>query len=313
MLVPVYDIQNCGPRHRFVANGRLVHNSDKINMQNLPSRGPDAKKLKRAIRAPEGHILIDCDSSQIEARVLAWLAGQDDLVQAFANGDDVYVQMAAKIYGVPEEEVTKEQRFVGKTTILGAGYGMGAEKFAAQLKTFGHEMDLDEARRVIDVYRFSNSAISSLWKQAQRALKGMLHEDAYELGEHGVLQVVPETPGIRLPSGLVIPYRGLRQEQGDKGPQLVYDTRNGPSRIYGGMCTENVVQGLARCVVGEQLLEISRKYRVVLTVHDSIVSCVPEDEADEAQSYIEQCMRTPPAWAPDLPVNCESDVGPTYG
>ena len=82
-------------------------------------------------------MIIDCDSSQIEARTLAWLAEQDDLVEAFQNGEDVYKKMAAAIYNKEEDAVSKEERFVGKTTILGAGYGMGAVKFSAQLKTFG--------------------------------------------------------------------------------------------------------------------------------------------------------------------------------
>ena len=105
---------------------------DKINLQNLPSRGAAGKKLKRSIIAPEGHSLIEADSAQIEARVLAWLAEQDDLVDAFAKGEDVYKKMASRIYGVPEEDVDKDQRFVGKTTILGAGYGMGAVRFTEQ-------------------------------------------------------------------------------------------------------------------------------------------------------------------------------------
>ena len=129
---------------------------DKINLQNLPSRGADGKKLKRSIIAPQGCNLIDADSSQIEARVLAWLAEQDDLTEAFKNGDDVYKKMASAIYNVKEEDVTKDQRFVGKTTILGAGYGMGAVKFQNQLKTFGFNMDISEARRVVKVYRDTN-------------------------------------------------------------------------------------------------------------------------------------------------------------
>lgn len=119
MNVPVYDIQNCGPRHRFMANNKLVHNSDKINLQNLPSRGPNGKKLKNTIRAPKGYVIVDGDLSQIEARIVAWLAGQTDLVDAFARGDDVYKFMASKIYGVKPEDVTGEQRFIGKMTILG--------------------------------------------------------------------------------------------------------------------------------------------------------------------------------------------------
>ena len=93
--------------------------------------------------APDGYCLIDCDSSQIEARVLAWLAGQDDLTEAFRVGDDVYKKMAMSIYGVNrEEDVTKDQRFVGKTTILGAGYGMGAVRLKNSCRSFGFDMDL---------------------------------------------------------------------------------------------------------------------------------------------------------------------------
>ena len=125
------------PVRYYAAHTGRWGGDDKINLQNLPSRGPNAKSLKKAILAPEGHTIIEADSAQIEARVLAWLAGQEDLVSAFTNREDVYKKMASTIYGVPVDEVTKDQRFVGKTTILGAGYGMGAVKFQAQLQGFG--------------------------------------------------------------------------------------------------------------------------------------------------------------------------------
>lgn len=92
---------------------------DKINLQNLPSRGANANKLKLSIKAPDGYVLVDADSSQIEARTVAWLAGQDDLVEAFDRGEDVYKIMASAIYNKSVQEVTKEERFVGKTAILG--------------------------------------------------------------------------------------------------------------------------------------------------------------------------------------------------
>ena len=107
---------------------------DKINLQNLPSRGKNAKVLKQCIVAPEGYTLVQADSAQIEARVLAWLAQQNDLVTAFSRGDDVYRQMASVIYRVPVAEVTDAQRFIGKTVILGAGYGMGHLKLRDQLR-----------------------------------------------------------------------------------------------------------------------------------------------------------------------------------
>ena len=133
------------PVRYYAAHTGRWGGDDKINLQNLPSRGVNGKKLKKAIKAPVGHTLIDADSSQIEARVLAWLSEQNDLVDQFANGEDVYVKMASSIYAVPEDQVTKDQRFVGKTTILGAGYGMGYLKFGAQLKTFGYEVPEAEA------------------------------------------------------------------------------------------------------------------------------------------------------------------------
>jgi DNA polymerase I-like protein with 3'-5' exonuclease and polymerase domains len=126
------------PIRYYAAHTGRWGGDDKINLQNLPSRGPNAKALKRSIIAPEGQMIVEADSAQIEARVLAWLAEQEDLVTAFANKEDVYRKMASKIYGVQEEDVTKEQRFVGKTTILGAGYGMGAPKFQLQLKIIRH-------------------------------------------------------------------------------------------------------------------------------------------------------------------------------
>lgn len=286
---------------------------DKINLQNLPSRGANGGKLKKAIKAPKDHVVIDADSAQIEARVLAWLAGQNNLVEAFAKGEDVYKQMASAIYGVPESEVTKDQRFVGKTTILGAGYGMGAVKFQAQLKTFGYDMDLEEARRVIAVYRSANGHINFLWREAQVAIERMAQRERAPLGREGVLTVDPDAPGIILPSGLMIHYDDIRYSQTEKGIEFDYKTRKGRTRIYGGKVVENVCQAIARCIIGEQMLRIGKKYKVVLTVHDAIAVVVHKDEAEEAQRYVEECMRWVPDWAAGLPVNCESGVGESYG
>ena len=240
MLVPVYDIKNCGPRHRFSANGKLVHNSDSINMQNLPRKSP----LKYAVQAPEGHLLIDSDSSQIEARTLAWLAGQQDLVEAFEKGEDVYKIMASKIYNKAEEDVTKDERFVGKTTILGCGYGMGAAKFRKQLKAFGVEVSEDEAQAIIDTYRKSYPAITKLWREAGDALKAITNNQTTPLGRNDVLLVEGEK-GIHLPNGLYLRYPNLRTHSNEGKTEYVYDTKKGkttvPNRIYGGKVVENCI------------------------------------------------------------------------
>ena len=283
---------------------------DKINMQNLPSRG--GKTLKESICAPKGYMLIDCDSSQIEARVLAWLSHQDDLVDAFDRGEDVYKKMASSIYNVSVQDVTKEQRFVGKTAILGAGYGMGALRFKDQLKgQAGVEVELEEARRIINVYRDSNWRIAQFWRECQNMLVSMNNREDVSIGRSKLIN--SKGHAVQLPSGLLMRYDGLDWEQGEKGQEFSYDTRQGRTRIYGGKVTENICQAIARCIIGDQMLWIAKEYRVVMTVHDSIVCLVPEDEIGKAQKYIEGCMRKVPLWCKGMPLDCESGVGKTYG
>jgi DNA polymerase I-like protein with 3'-5' exonuclease and polymerase domains len=287
---------------------------DKINLQNLPSRGNNAGKLKKSICAPDGYMMIDCDSSQIEARTVAWLAGQDDLVEAFDKGEDVYKIMASAIYGKDVEEISKDERFVGKTTILGAGYGMGAQKFQVQLKTFGVEIEADEANRIIQVYRKTYDKIPELWKQAQKCVEGIVDKKVAPFGAVDAVTFDPIEGGFLLPSGLWQRYDGLERVYDTEGKvQYQYKTRKGAVKIYGGKVVENLCQAIARCVIAEQMLLIGKKYRVVLTVHDAVACLAPKEEVLEAQSYVEECMKTRPAWAQTLPLSCESGVGKSYG
>lgn len=302
------------PIRYYAAHTGRFGGDDKINLQNLPSRGANANKLKQSIIAPTGYKIIDADSAQIEARVLAWLAGQADLVQGFANKEDVYKKMASAIYGVAEDQINKDQRFVGKTTILGAGYGMGALKFQAQLKTFGFDIELAEARRIIEIYRRTNDDIVQLWQDAQTSLIRMVNGESMNLGmPSGVLTIKPKMAGIWLPSGLMMRYDGLEFEQGEKGIEFSYATRRGRTRIYGGKIIENVCQAVARCIIAEQMLRIAKRYKVVLTVHDAIACVVRDEEVNDATQFVEECMRWTPDWAQGLPLNCESGSGDNYG
>jgi DNA polymerase len=287
---------------------------DKINLQNLPSRGQNANKLKLSIEAPEGYVIIDSDSSQIEARTVAWLAGQNDLVEAFDKGEDVYKIMASAIYGKDESEITKEERFVGKTTILGAGYGMGGAKFQTQLKTFGVEMQADECARIISVYRSRYSKVPALWRQAQQCVEALITRQGATFGEVDAVVFDANEGGFLLPSGLWQKYEGLTKVFDPEGKaQYQYKTRKGVVKIYGGKVVENICQAVARCVIAEQMLKIAKRYKVVLTVHDAVACIAKEDEAKEAQDYVEQCMRWRPRWCQTLPLNCESGVGRSYG
>lgn len=288
---------------------------DKINLQNLPSRGPDGKKLKNTIMAPDGYMLVEADLSQIEARLVAWLAGQQDLVEAFAKGEDVYKLMASKIYGVPPEQVTAHQRFIGKMTILGAGYGMGAERFREQIKAQANvDVPLSESRMIIQTYRSTNFRVKKLWADANKSLEFLCRGQALPFGREGVINIDPEKSAVILPNGLPMYYTGLHvMEQTDKGAQYGIKTRNGTEKIYGGKSVENVCQALAKLVIAEQMLLISKKYRVVLTVHDSVIACVPEDEVYEAGYYVYECLRHVPDWATGLPLDCEVGYHKYYG
>jgi len=301
------------PLRYYAAHTGRWGGDDKVNLQNLPRKST----LKDAIMAPIGSVIVDSDSSQIEARTLAWLAEQNDLVDAFERGEDVYKIMASSIYVKAQEEISVGERFVGKTTILGCGYGMGSTKFKAQLKTFNVEIEDGEANRIIQVYRETYDWIPTLWNQANKALEAMMNNQSATLGRKGVL-VVEGRDGIRLPNGLYIKYPNLRKITNAEGKsEIVYDTRKGkatiPNRIYGGKVIENVCQALARIIIGEQMLQVAKKYKVVMTVHDAIACVIPEQEAETGKEYVEMCMRMRPKWALELPLNCESGVGKSYG
>ena len=592
------------PLRYYAAHTGRWGGDDKLNLQNLPRKSP----LKVAISAPEGYVLIDSDSSQIEARVLAWLAGQNDLVQAFDRGEDVYKIMAAKIYKKDAADITDDERFVGKTTILGCfgadtlvltdsgwkrivevqgtdmlwdgeewvkhqgvvpqgaketirglgidvtpeheiltehgwkewsevitnpsltqsainkgslpswigrnilnqqddlqggiplsdvhaggkgkltdttskpdellgathalktrltklastiggmnllsltrsiahgfstayrvvshgvitlitkrmpimgggvflytscgekteqnsyatlyrlqdgmtfsvtstvsttvkdtnqtiygsqqdqktqrtnalpelckqklmtydiayagprnrytvatsagplivhncGYGMGYVKFQAQLKTFGVDLDTEFCAVILRTYREEFPWIPQLWMDAENCLEALSRTDLRTNRIGFQPQAVYLLPGIGFdfPSGIPLRYTNLHKEVTTNimsngkirnRDQFVYDTRKGKVGIYGGKVVENICQALARCVIGEQMLRISKRYQPVLTVHDAVACLAPIEEADEAAAYVQECMRWRPKWAETLPLNCEVKVGDSYG
>jgi DNA polymerase len=303
------------PLRYYGAHSGRWSGQDSVNLQNLPSRGANAGKIKKAIMAPEGYVVIDCDSAQIEARVLAWLAGQDDLVQAFKDKQDVYKLMATKIYGCAIGDVDKTQRQVGKTVVLGAGYGVGHVKLQGFLKNqAGVEVTLDEAKRIIDTYRSTSFKIADFWRNAGDALTALISGQSMQVDAVGLIKAIPGK-GLTLPNGLHIQYPGLRavsnEETGKR--ELVYYSKGLPVRIYGGKVVENICQAVARQVVAEQMLRVSKRYKVVLTVHDAVAIIAKKEEAAEAQAYLEECMSWNPKWAVGLPLSCESGMGESYG
>jgi len=299
---------------------------DKLNLQNLPARGNNS--IRRALKAPAGHKVIASDSSQIEARMVAYVAGQEDLVQAFAEGRDVYSEFATEVYGRKITKADKVERFVGKTCILGLGYGMGAEKFRRTLEIgqggISVKIELSEAERIVRLYRQKNHRIVSLWSKCNNALNQMV------CGQSG--QIVDwisfDNEGIILPNNLRIRYPALRQE----GNQYLYiaDPREyrkavtkrvmtgekdeiNWTKIYGGKVTENLIQALARIVVAEQMAAIGQHYHVAFQVHDEIIITAPAAEATDAEQLLVRIMSTPPVWAAGIPVACVSGIAVNFG
>lgn len=302
---------------------------DKMNLQNLPRGGT----LRKSLCAPEGKVLIACDSSQIEARMVAWVSDQTDLLQAFREGRDVYSEFASEVYGRKVTKADKVERFVGKTCILGLGYGMGAIKFRDTL-ALGQggikvEIEPSDAQRIVNLYRNKNHRIAGFWNRCGNVLNDMVSgKESQVLPMKALLPYKDNS--IILPNRLPIQYPLLQRSESGDGFFYVSDARSFRKaavaklvgedvagipwvRIYGGKVTENIVQALARIVVTTQMVAIAKRYKIVLQVHDEVVCCVDEDEAEEAKAFIMQCMSQPPAWAPDLPVACEADIGKNYG
>ena len=299
---------------------------DKMNLQNLPARGNNT--IRRALKAPDGYTLIASDSSQIEARMVAWVAGQTDLLDAFAEGRDVYSEFASEVYGRTITKTDKVERFVGKTCILGLGYGMGAEKFRRTLEVgqggISVSIELNEAERIVRLYRQKNWKIVQLWQRCGSALTGMTQG-----GTGNIHDLIPyDSSGITLPNKFQIKYPALRQTS--NGFEYIADARTyrkylkEPSptdkqneiswtRIYGGKVTENLVQALAAIVIREQMTAIGQHYHVAFQVHDEIIISTRDSDADNAEQHLVRIMSTPPIWATDLPIACDSGKAKNYG
>ena len=289
---------------------------DKVNFQNLPARDKKKKALKNAILPPDNEVIINADSSQIEARILVWLAGQEDVLDLYRKGEDVYCDFASKIYDKKITKKDKVERAVGKTCILGLGYGTGATKLQDVLKLgAGVTNTEDECKRLVTIYREVNNKVTDLWKDCDEALGDIASwpegKESYYIGQKHCVLVTPK--GLRLPNGLYIYYPELEWDTSEVRGRYIYKSRRGRIGLWGGSVTENIIQALARIVIGEQMIEINKKYKPVLTVHDAVVITAPKDKAQEALDFTIATMSVPPKWGQDLPVACEGGYGDNYG
>ena len=293
------------PLRYYAAHTGRFGGSDKINLQNLP-RG---STLRRAIMAPEGQRLYIADLSNIEARMLAWLSKEHDLVEAFRTGRDVYCEFASQIYGRTITKDDKLERYVGKTAILGLGYGMGADKFKQTLKTGSPSVDVSDsvAQQIVMQYRGMYPNIPRLWSGMKDALFQMINPRSVGM-MYGPLTI--KMRALELPNEMALNYPNLRFEAG----QFIYNTDRDYVRTHGPRVTENVVQALSRLVITDQMLDIQSlpQVDIVLQVHDEIIAIGSKHNADVTMDRILQIMRTPPEWCDDLPLDAEGGVSKVY-
>jgi DNA polymerase len=299
---------------------------DKINPQNFPSGRTDSR-IRESLLPPEGHKIVVIDSSQIEDRMNAWLAGQSDVLEAYRNNLDNYRIMASRIYNVPNiDDVTKPQRFVGKVARLGLGYQCGVAKFTYILRSGAmgppvYESDLpdEDIARAHTVYRETSDAVVENWKRMASYIKRMVGGETLDIKSCTSGEVVAQIQGdkILMPNGLYLHYKGIQEHVNDDTGWSEYTYKTGKNKrgkLYGGLLTENIVQCLARIVVGEQMLHIAKRYpNIVMMTHDEVVFVVPEDEAQEAYDYGISCMRIVPDWCEGLPIDADGGFGNNYG
>jgi len=295
----------------------------RANMQNLPRVNPKERKisdvLRCCLRAPKGKKVVVCDLSGIEMRVNHTLWQVPSSMQAYKNDidADLYKQFAASLYGKSVDEVTKAERQLAKVAQLGLGFGAGHKSFQNIARLMGgFDLTLDEAYEIVSSWRQTYSEIVQGWKTCHSSLSWIDNGIAESIDPWG--HCVTDSRGVRTPVGR-INYPDLRQQTNEDGnTEWVYGQGRKEARIYAGKVTENLVQHLARNIIADNMLAFDktpygRKYRPAHTVHDELIYVVDETDADGVLDTLNELMKTPPTWWPELVTSAEGDIAQTYG
>lgn len=301
------------PLRYYAAHTGRYGGMEKINCQNftrINPKNPSRNQLRYALCAPKGHTVLACDLSQIEARLNAWLSGAVDLLQVFQTGGDPYCAFASKVWGRTITKADQHERFIGKTCILGLGYGMGAKKLRATLRAQGVKEDVATVERYVEVYRNAYPQIPGLWRFCDETI-GMMASG----GKRLIGPCTAHGPAILLPNGMTLDYPNLRWVEAQKYTGWSYDFAGMGRTMWGGKMVENLVQALARIAIVEHMLEVKDRLgiRPALQAHDELVYVVENGRLDECREGLLSIMKTPPSYAPDLPIDAEAAAGPTYG
>ena len=309
--MPVY-LRYCGAHTTRWSGG------DGANWQNF-KRGSN---IRRAIMAPPGFLLAPIDLSQIECRLLNYLAGQEDVVEKFRKGEDPYIEIASQAYGFPVTKANIAERGTGKQLELSCGFQAGAQTIqnTARLGIYGPpvQIDLVTATRWRDIYRSTHLAVVEYWKTAGRMISRIAGGDPIQWGP-----MLIKDNKIFGPGGTMLHYETLNFYKPEPDADVQdferegywrYKTRHGWTKLYSGKLVENVVQWLARIIMSQAMNRIvALGYRVVNTTHDELLVLIPKDGHE--QQHLQICMnemKRTPDWLPGIPLDCEGSLGERY-
>ena len=265
--------------------------------------------IRGMLCAPAGKKLIVADYAAIEARVLAWMAGQQDVLEVFKGHGMLYEHTASSIYKVPVEQVSSDQRFIGKIASLALGYQGGIKAFLGMASSYGVELSEDLADTIKMDWRSANRHIVRYWKKIEQAAIQAVQYPGNIFGYRTVrFRYLGDYLFCRLPSGrLLTYYQPVIMPGMYNRPQLTYMGVNSVTRkwerqnTYGGRLTENIIQAVARDLMALAMLRVEDAgYPVVLSVHDEIISEVDQDFGSVEDFKNQMCWL--PHWAKGLPI-----------
>lgn len=298
-----------------------LNQRDYIEMMYSPVMDAVADCVRGMIIAKRGSELIEVDFSAIEARVLAWLAGEQAVLDIFEANEDVYVFAAARIFKVEPKAVTKDQRQIGKVAVLALGYGGGVGAFQSMARVYGVHVADNEAETIKYNWRNAHPAIVKYWRELENAAICAIEEGGTIHAGHAIRQVSFKVKGsflwCKLPSGrlLCYPYPKLIEKEtpwGGMKKAVAFMAVNGVTRkweettTYGGSLAENITQAVARDLLVEAMKTFTAKdYKIVMHIHDSIVVEIDEKSDESTLKKLEQLMCALPTWATGLPLKAE--------
>jgi DNA polymerase len=283
--------------------------------------------VRSAISAPAGQAFVDVDFSSIENRVGVYLAGQKDKVELFRKGLDEYKVFAStSLYRVPYEEVTKDQRQIAKSAVLGAMFGQGAKGLVKYAEGMGVTLTEAQAKNAVDGYRMSYARVKDLWAMCESAAIQAVENpgNPFRAGDRLVLKVAKNALWMQLPSGRLICWqrpqlellttpRGSEKLGVTVHSQNTYTRQWGRNALIGSSIFQSAVQGTARDCLAVAMLNLEKAgYEVINSIHDEVLLLVEEQSAESALADVTRIMVQPPTWAPDFPLAAEGWYGKRY-